>query len=326
MKTKANAPGDAYAGLLRKPEINFGSVRDGRNSTLFYFDVDLSVARSATGNGANRALVVPVAGDSLYCDKDPAQGYATVHVQDIALSSVSAPVYMDPGFIADVPFTQLLIENTAQAGKRLRVFYGVGVNFTPGSGGSVTVSNSPNVITPQETAARAGTVFANAFSKNATFANSGGANQQVAFMLANPAANTKSFVINPNIRFLLGGSQVDVPGLDGFHIGIYNNLAGIVGAIAPGGTPSYNGNSATTGIEYWTSAVGTLPIGGIFSSANSTILWTPFIQPAAPPLTAELNAVLQEPPVVLPGSVFFIAAKSPTGGCSLYAGFSWREV
>lgn len=131
---------DPYSGILQRPDIDFNEVRDGRRSALFYYDVDLSGARSVlTGT----QLVISTAGDSIYVDKDPSRvGNATVHFQDITLGSTPAPVYCEPGFIAKVPFSQLLIENLAQPGKIFRFFYGIDIDFTPGSSTSISISNA----------------------------------------------------------------------------------------------------------------------------------------------------------------------------------------
>ena len=106
------------------PSIDFNPVRDERRAKLFFVDVDLTTARNLA---ATTAEILNIAGNSFYVDQDPTNtGAAIVHFQDVTLSRASAPVYTGPGFIARVPFTQLLIENIAQPGKRLRIFYGIG--------------------------------------------------------------------------------------------------------------------------------------------------------------------------------------------------------
>lgn len=129
--------------LLNKPTSDFNAIRDGRNSLPLYIDVDLTNARSIA---ANSALVLNIAGNSFFTDADTANGgNATVHFQDTALGNTSAPFFVSPGFIANVGFTQLLIENTAQAGKRLRIFYGVDIDFQAGVNSSIAISGSVSV-------------------------------------------------------------------------------------------------------------------------------------------------------------------------------------
>ncbi len=121
------------------PTTNFSAVRDGRNSPDFYFDVDLTNARSIN---AGTALILNVAGNSFYCDANPTDGNAVVKFQDTNLDRVSTPFYASPGFIANIPFTQILIENVAQPGKKLRIVYGVDVDFQPGSIAQIAVTNA----------------------------------------------------------------------------------------------------------------------------------------------------------------------------------------
>jgi hypothetical protein len=135
---------DNYDGILLRPDIDFAQVRDGRRSGLFYYDVDLSVIHNQS-NGTH--IVVPIAGNSFYVDKNPALiGNATVHFQDSNFGTAPAPVFCEPGFIAKVPFTQIFIENVAQPGKVFRIHYGVDIDFQPGASSSVTVNGNVNVV------------------------------------------------------------------------------------------------------------------------------------------------------------------------------------
>jgi hypothetical protein len=96
---------------------------------------------------ATGAVILPLSGNSFYIDQDPSiVGNATVHFQDTNLGQSSTPIYVGPGFIAKVPFTQLLIENkTAQAGKVLRIVYGTDVDFTAGVNATIAISDQPPV-------------------------------------------------------------------------------------------------------------------------------------------------------------------------------------
>lgn len=129
--------------LLKRPSTDFNAVRDRRMSLPLYIDVDLT-------NGGIRTL--NIAGNSFYVDPDPVNsGFGTVFFEDTNLNG-STPFYVSGGFIANVPFTQLRIINSAQPGKRLRIFYGVDLDFTPGAtnklsiDGYVTVANSPVLL------------------------------------------------------------------------------------------------------------------------------------------------------------------------------------
>lgn len=134
-----------YSGIFLQPDVDFSQVRDGRRSSLFYYDVDLSVARNVK---LGTELILPVAGDSFYVDKNPSLvGPATVHFQDVTSGIAPAPVYCESGFIASVPFTRLLIENTAQPGKIFRFHYGIDIDFQPGTASTLTISGAVSVTT-----------------------------------------------------------------------------------------------------------------------------------------------------------------------------------
>lgn len=136
-------PQPIFAGF-QKPSIDMDAVRDGRRAPLMYINIPLdSVFTIAAGN----PLVLPLSGNSFYIDQDPSDvGNATVHFQDTNLQTASAPIYVGAGFIAKVPFTQLLIENkTAQAGKVLRIVYGTDVDFTAGVNATIAISDQPPV-------------------------------------------------------------------------------------------------------------------------------------------------------------------------------------
>lgn len=130
------------------PGTDFAAVRDGRRAVPFYLPVDLSIARSIA---AGTQLVVPLAGNSFYSDPVvdatglPVGGVAVVHFQDANLNPAGTPFTVAPQFIARVPFTQLLIENPAQPGKRAVFIYGVDVDFTPGINAQVSISGAVGV-------------------------------------------------------------------------------------------------------------------------------------------------------------------------------------
>jgi hypothetical protein len=124
---------------LIPPSTDFRAVRDGRNAQIFYIDVALDNARSVA---AGTALVLNVAGNSFYCDANPLDGNCSIHFQDTNFDKGPLPLYVSPGTIFNIPFTQILLENGAQAGKRVRLAYGIDVDFQPGSVSQIAVTNA----------------------------------------------------------------------------------------------------------------------------------------------------------------------------------------
>lgn len=129
-------PTNIYAGVLALPSSDFDAVRDGRTSTLKYQDIDLSVARADAD-----AFVMNAAGNSFYVDANPSDGVAFIEFQDSAQDSATVQLYASPGFIANLPFTYFKVVNTAQPGKKIRVAYGVDIDFQPGSIAQIAVTN-----------------------------------------------------------------------------------------------------------------------------------------------------------------------------------------
>lgn len=168
--------------FLDAPSTDFEKVRDGRGSMPLWIDIDLTTARSIAGTGANAALVINIAGNSFYVDQDTTNvGFATVHFQDTNLGASSAPLFVSPGFIASVPFTQILIENAAQGGKRLRIFYGVDIDFQAGVNASIAISGNVSVVEPVYTGNFASTTVLAANAPQTILA---------------PAANTNGAIVN----------------------------------------------------------------------------------------------------------------------------------
>mgnify|MGYP003394110244 CR=1 FL=1 len=128
---------------LAAPIQDMQSVRDRRRTGVLYYDVDLSTARTLA---AGSALVLPFAGTILYIDQRENTGFAQVHLVDETFSAGNTPVTVFSGYILKAPFTQLVVENEAQPGRTLRILYGVDIDFIPGSGAGVTVTNPVNVL------------------------------------------------------------------------------------------------------------------------------------------------------------------------------------
>ncbi len=134
-------PSPVFPGI-DKPSIDFQPIRDQRRALPDHFDVDLSVARSFA---AGTALILPaVSGNVFYIDQDPINtGTATVYFQDT--TKTATPVTCRSGSIFKIPFTGLAFENTAQAGKRLRVLYGVDIDFQPSMSADVNISGGVGI-------------------------------------------------------------------------------------------------------------------------------------------------------------------------------------
>lgn len=127
---------------LSLPSSDFQAVRDGRRSPIAKYEIDLSSARSI---GAGTALFLGITGNAFFIDQNTDVGNATVIFQEDD-NVQPAAVYVQSGFIASVPFTRIIVQNSAQAGKVLRIFYGVDIDFRPGM--SATVSGGVTITGP----------------------------------------------------------------------------------------------------------------------------------------------------------------------------------
>lgn len=203
-------PQPIFAGFQR-PSVDMDAVRDGRRAPLLYLDVPLdSTFTIAAGN----PVVLPLSGNSFYIDQDTSiVGNATVHFQDTNLQQSSAPIYVGAGFIAKVPFTQLLIENkVAQAGKKLRIIYGTDVDFTAGVNATITISsqaaigNSGDSNTFAVSSSNQQLLAANPTRKGFILQNLSPSSSVYLRFGATPAAVGTGFVVGPNEIFNLTGN------------------------------------------------------------------------------------------------------------------------
>lgn len=139
-RAPANFPG------LTPPSTDFEAVLDGMRSPLLMVDIDLSTARTFA---ANTALQLKITGNSFYIDQAPDVGNAYVifeGVQDDTGPKIRPAIYVQPGYVARVPFANVRIVNSAQAGKVLRIIYGVDVDFVPSLNGQIAISGTVNAI------------------------------------------------------------------------------------------------------------------------------------------------------------------------------------
>jgi len=130
----------------------FDAARNGSLIPLQHFDVDLSIER--TQRGCHYEIL---GGDSFMIDQDPDGGEMMVAFQDVGRQLSVTFVSCSPGTIyKNIPFTQIQIVNPAQPGKKLRILYGVGLDFTPGvtQHAQVTISgntpSTPLYVTPPD--------------------------------------------------------------------------------------------------------------------------------------------------------------------------------
>ncbi|NBW79186.1 MAG: hypothetical protein EBR27_09265 [Betaproteobacteria bacterium] len=185
---------------LRIPSSDFGRVRDRRESVPLYVDVDLTTARTTDA----QALVLPIAGNSFYIDANPNDGICTVQFQDTNFDRSTAPLYCGAGTIFKVPFTQVLIRNAAQAGKKIRIVYGVDIDFIAGSIAAIQTQSAPTAFTPVQTgpavAITSGLFLASNSSRKYLLIQNN-SSTDVFFNLAGGTA-----VLNQGIKIAAGGS------------------------------------------------------------------------------------------------------------------------
>lgn len=144
-----NGPASPIFPGISAPTSDFGALLDGRRAPIQMYELDLSVARSFT---AGTAVQIKISGNAFFVDQAPDVGTAYVvfeGVPDNTGPKIRPAVYVQPGFPLKIPFANLWIANTAQAGKVLRIFYGVDIDFqaatsaTVGINGTITANISP---------------------------------------------------------------------------------------------------------------------------------------------------------------------------------------
>jgi hypothetical protein len=126
---------------VRRPVSDFAAVRTELQTGLLQVNVDLSVARSLQ---AGTALVLNVSGNALYVDQKALSGVLTLQFNDEARGGAQVTAY--PGFIARLPFVQIVVENTAQPGLSARLLFGTDVDFEPTAAAGVSILTPVNSI------------------------------------------------------------------------------------------------------------------------------------------------------------------------------------
>lgn len=134
--------------VLSRPSFNANDVSSRLKTEVLCYELDLSVARTFA---ANTFADLNFAGNSFYVDQNSDVGNAQIIFADQPLPGTIVPVYVQAGFIARVPFTRLMIANSAQAGKKLRFFFGVDIDFVPSINGTLSISGNINVVPALDT-------------------------------------------------------------------------------------------------------------------------------------------------------------------------------
>lgn len=166
---------------MRGPRTDFESVQNDLQTLPFYYDVDLTNARSIA---SGTALQLPITGNVLYIDQVTSTGSARIAFQDNSFAGVT-PITCFPGFIAKIPFTQLQIENDAQPGLRIRIIYGTDLDFTPAIGAGVFGTIS--VIDNSKARTQAGQAFMAGY-----YVSGGGVGNFTEIQLINPSGSGKN--------------------------------------------------------------------------------------------------------------------------------------
>lgn len=287
---------------LIAPSTDFRAVRDGRNSQVFYVDIALDTARSAA---AGTGLVLPISGNSFYCDANPTDGNAFVHFQDTNFDRGPVPLYVSPGTIFNIPYTKILLENSAQPGKKIRIAYGIDVDFQPGSVAQISIAG--NVISQSLTYSRG--ALGQAF--NVFISGTGNATQLPFVGLLNPVGSGKTIEVSgiTGLHTFAGSEQIAV----GRSIAS-NVLTGlsILAAAAVGNT-----NKALNGANPVARQIA--PDGTATAIGNNSFNYTVFRGQ-----NSEFLYRAETPHVVPPGHYVFVsllgaAAKSVAGN------FEWTE-
>lgn len=261
---------------IRRPSTDFDDVQSRLRTTPLYFDVDLSVARSLT-SAPQTAAFFNVSGNVLYIDQLNSTGQASLIIQDDK-SIGSTPLSVFAGFLARVPFTKIAIENVAQPGLKLRIIYGVDLDFVPAispGSGTVTVAGTVSIA---DTAGVARTLA------NSAFAASGGwgfVPGQYSFMqLWNKSVDTR-LIVTKCMGYLTPDTASAPLALNGGPA--------IAGTLSHNPINNYLGQPASTAAECRVGAAAVLP-------GNVGLLAWPAYTAAGQSIIA-----LDEPIVIPPG-------------------------
>jgi len=285
-----------------RPSADLEAVRANIRNIVETVPVDLSVAHSiALGN----AVVLPIQGTAFMIDKGTDVGNALLHVQDQTSNPVnSITVFAGDAYV--LPFTFVVIENVAQAGKVLRIHYGTDIQFLPSLAGTLTISGNVT-ITQTTSAAPQGTDKESSDGRVFSMFQSDGAAAAInsAVQLFNPNASGKRIYLDETFVYTNAASQVN------YRFSGANQLNGL-GVNAPVNFQNGNAGSIVAGLR--------------FANGVAPVVNTAFDQDATPDIAINLKYVrrLWPRPLILDPNVGFVIFNT-TVNQGMSVGFRWRE-
>jgi hypothetical protein len=141
-------------GGVTVPSSDFNAVNNGLKIPYEIIEIDLSIPRSIALNTQDERSLQ---GNSVYIDQNTDVGVATLILQGNSKMAPPGRIYVQPGANFQIPFTRLILENLAQPGKVMRIFYGVDIDFKPGV-------SAPLIIAGVVSTAEQGALYGSAFS------------------------------------------------------------------------------------------------------------------------------------------------------------------
>jgi len=236
-----SAPAPTFARTGR-PTTDFEAVRAGVRTIVETTVVDLSVAHTLA---AGTAVVLSIQGTAYFIDKGSDVGLATLHIQDQTNTPVNSISTFPGDANNNVPFTFMVIENAAQAGKVLRIHYGTDIQFLPGLGGNITFTGGMSILQTAAGSPQGQDVASfnnNAFGMSQVVAAV--AAQLAFFGVENPAASGKLVYVD---SIIVSTSVADDINIGGSAVGNGAN-SGVFASMRPGGAnanaQARQGNSA----------------------------------------------------------------------------------
>lgn len=151
---------------ISAPTTDFLAIRSQLRTPPLFVDVDLTSARAIT---ANSQQLLTISGNFIYCDPKLSSGVATGYF--VGLDGKATPITLYPGAAFDVPFTSIVIENTAQPASGLRLIYGTDIAFRPANAAGVSILNAISVIDGGFQKTIAGQAFSAGVSQAASVGN-----------------------------------------------------------------------------------------------------------------------------------------------------------
>lgn len=278
---------------ISQPTTDFLAIRSQLRTPPLFVDVDLTSARAIS---ANSQQLLTISGNFIYCDPKLSSGVATGYF--VGLDGKATPITLYPGAAFDVPFTSIVIENTAQPSAGLRLIYGTDIAFRPANAAGVSILNAISVIDAgyQRTTSRV------AFQMGINVV-AGGAGNCSQCQLYNPAASGVNVVVE-QYSFTLGASGVVI--LARYDTAITVDAGSAINKMIDGTVTDSKARVRTSNNA--AAAYGPYNFMGYWVDAPTrTLLETP-----------------KEPIVITPGTgVEFVVLNA---NIALYANWHWYEV